>query len=323
MVRWIQRCLAKGCITTSWRPDNWLRVFSIVALSLVISACSFKTTYRFLDWLVPWYVDDYVSLNEVQERLLDDELAQLLDWHQSQELERYAADMALFRQQFAAKPWDADEWFSQFERMREHQKRLLAAALPGLTKLASSLSDEQVNELFANIEEQVAESRKKSDQRDEQEWQEHWYERTEKNLEKWLDSLNDTQQDTLRQWSATRPYDKQLIKHQGDFWVARLREILSQRQEPGLANDLRDLLLAEPDQTVDGFQAYLHQVRYSYASLYAQLQTSLTPEQLRYADKSLAKWQDDFADLAARYEPKESEHGTTDARLAGPDSASR
>ncbi|MBW8192603.1 hypothetical protein K0504_16310 [Neiella marina] len=303
--------------------SKWCRILSVLALCGLVSACSFKTTYKFLDWLVPWYVDDYVSLNDIQERLLDDELARLLNWHQSTELERYAADMALFREQFAAEQWTAEQWLAQLDQMRNHQKRLLAEALPSLAKLARSLSDEQVDELFDNIEQQVAKSRKKSAERTEQEWLEYWYDNTEEGLEKWLDSLTKPQQNILTQWATTRPYDEALIERQGEFWMARLREILAQRFEAGLEQDLRDLLLAEPEQTAEGFQDYLAQVRYSYASLYAQLQQTLTPKQLRYADKSLAKWQDDFTDLAARYEPKETEHGTTDARLAEQDSASR
>ncbi|MBD1388466.1 hypothetical protein IC617_03410 [Neiella sp. HB171785] len=299
----------------------WLKPLLALSLIMTLVGCSFKTTYRFMDWIVPWYVDDYVTLNDMQERLLDDELAELLAWHQSQELTRYADDLALFRQQVVSQQWDAEQWLAQLERMRGHQQRLLAEAIPRLAKLIRSLSDEQIEEVFANLTEQVAESREKSSQRSDEEWQQHWYDNNESSLEKWLDQLTDEQQQMLLQWSKQRPYDRQLITQQGDFWMTRLRQLFEARAEPSLEADLTSLLLAKD--TVAGFDRYVEQVRWSYASLYAQMQASMTAEQKSHIDKALAKWQNDFSDLAERYQAKETNHGSTDAGLAGHQAASR
>ncbi|GGA86894.1 hypothetical protein GCM10011369_31170 [Neiella marina] len=299
----------------------WLKPALLLGLIMSLSACSFKTTYRFLDWIVPWYVDDYVTLSDMQERLLDDELADLLAWHQSQELTRYAEDIALFRGQVISEQWTAEQWLAQLDRMRSHQRRLLAELIPGLAKLIRSFSDEQVDEVFANLTKQVDEARQESKQRSAEDWQQHWYERNESNLEKWLDNLTESQQQVLYQWSTQRPYDQQLVTQQGDFWNERLRQIFDARNAPSLEADLMALLLAE--HTVEGFEPYLKRVRLSYANLYAQMQSTMTDKQKRHIDKALAKWQDDFSDLAERYQAKETNHGSTDAGLAGHQTASR
>jgi len=45
--------------------------------------------YQNLDWIVPWYLDDYVELNEDQQAQFDAVLDKALVWHKTQELPRY------------------------------------------------------------------------------------------------------------------------------------------------------------------------------------------------------------------------------------------
>ena len=50
------------------------------------TACSNKFFYNQLDWLIPWYVDDYVDLTLVQKENLDKQVEMLLQWHRGEEL---------------------------------------------------------------------------------------------------------------------------------------------------------------------------------------------------------------------------------------------
>ncbi len=57
---------------------------------LALSACSSTTfVYNRLDFILPWYLDDYAELNGEQEEYLDTLLSPFLSWHRSQELPRY------------------------------------------------------------------------------------------------------------------------------------------------------------------------------------------------------------------------------------------
>ena len=58
-------------------------------LTLLAAGCTMSFTYNHLDWLIPWYVDDYVDLSRQQRQLLQGQLGPVLQWHREEELERY------------------------------------------------------------------------------------------------------------------------------------------------------------------------------------------------------------------------------------------
>ena len=61
----------------------------LILAGLIFSACSLRLTYNYLDWIIPWYVDEYVSLTDDQENLFDRATVELLDWHRYAELPKY------------------------------------------------------------------------------------------------------------------------------------------------------------------------------------------------------------------------------------------
>ncbi len=66
-----------------------LRIFVLVSLLASLAGCSNSFVYNQLDWLIPWYLGDYVDLNREQQRAFKDQLRELLRWHRSEELARY------------------------------------------------------------------------------------------------------------------------------------------------------------------------------------------------------------------------------------------
>ena len=61
----------------------------LIAIIIFLGGCSTKFTYNNLDWLIHWYIDDYVSLSDNQEALFDKYFADWQSWHRSQELGKY------------------------------------------------------------------------------------------------------------------------------------------------------------------------------------------------------------------------------------------
>ena len=58
-------------------------------LCLLLSACSTKLAYNYLDWILEWYVADLVNLTEDQEWQLNGALTRELVWHRKQQLPLY------------------------------------------------------------------------------------------------------------------------------------------------------------------------------------------------------------------------------------------
>ena len=43
----------------------------VFTLSILLTGCSSKFAYNNIDWLMYWYIDDYVELDKSQKSLLD------------------------------------------------------------------------------------------------------------------------------------------------------------------------------------------------------------------------------------------------------------
>ena len=54
-----------------------------------LGGCSTKFAYNNIDWLIYWYIDDYIELTPKQEQAFDEKLSGWLEWHKQQELPQY------------------------------------------------------------------------------------------------------------------------------------------------------------------------------------------------------------------------------------------
>ena len=67
------------------------RLFLIACSALLLVGCGLRFAYSQLDWLLPWYLRDYVTLDAGQRGEFDRRLAGLLDWHCRSHLPEYVA----------------------------------------------------------------------------------------------------------------------------------------------------------------------------------------------------------------------------------------
>ena len=59
-----------------------LRSVLLVLVSvLFLTSCTAKVSYRFLDWVIAWSVDDYVDWDRTQQAAFDQRLEAILRWH--------------------------------------------------------------------------------------------------------------------------------------------------------------------------------------------------------------------------------------------------
>ena len=67
------------------------KIIISIVLSLSLTACfGVKFTYNNIDWFLPWYLDDYLELNDQQEISFDHHLEVLWSWHRINELPQYS-----------------------------------------------------------------------------------------------------------------------------------------------------------------------------------------------------------------------------------------
>ena len=125
-----------------------------ICLLLVLAGCGPRLIYPHLGWLIPFYVDDYISLNRQQSSALEKRLLRLLDWHcrtqltvYAQSLRELAKDLKDPRQPIR---YERLQYYSN--RFLTHWRELSQQIGPEMADILATASDEQLAELFQNIE---------------------------------------------------------------------------------------------------------------------------------------------------------------------------
>jgi hypothetical protein len=138
------------------RKSRW-RTWCLLCGLLLLGACSGTTfVYNRLDFIVPWYVDDYAELDTRQDAYLDELLGPFLAWHRTQELPNYVAIVDGIQSRLG-EPLTAQDVATIFAEFEAAYLRLEGEALDALLKLGGQLSDEQVEGFIALLWEQQAE----------------------------------------------------------------------------------------------------------------------------------------------------------------------
>jgi hypothetical protein len=194
--------------------------------ALLLSACSARVFfYNRLDFLIPWYIEGYVSLDRGQEDRLEALLDPVLAWHRREELPRYAALVDEARRLTAADAAlpDVTRLVADFEAA---WYRLRDEALEALIGLARTLSEAQVEAFVAELRERQAEYEAEYLSRTDEKYREDALERLEDGLGDYLGRLDDAQEQRLA--AAVQ----ELERIDGDWlavraaWVDRLAALL-------------------------------------------------------------------------------------------------
>jgi phosphoglycolate phosphatase-like HAD superfamily hydrolase len=225
-------------------PFTLLRLAITMVLVLAVAGCSSaKLAYRYADLGTVWWVEDYVSLNSDQEKALKQGIRDFRQWHCSRELPRYE----LWLSTVIADANSAG--LTDSARMTFHQEQLLAL-LPALTEKATpmvvaflkTLSDEQVQELAANMADRQQELELDLLKGTPEATASARAERTAERLESWLGNFDDDQYFRIQRWSAAQAGQTDIWLEGREQWQQTFLEALQQRQAPKFDSVIADLL---------------------------------------------------------------------------------
>lgn len=268
------------------------------ALSIFLTGCGSKFAYNNIDWLMYWYIDDYVELDKTQKKLLDGHVAQWMTWHRQDELTEYKTQLEQIKLQVSQDNVSAQQWEQHFNNAKQHWVRFRDHISPELARLAPSLTDEQVNALFAELDK---ENLKRIEDRLDDNFEKRLkknIKNTQENAREFIGKLSLEQKNIIE--SFTDDFQSSF-----DLWIAYRQRIQSAAHEM-LLNERKEAhfkakflaLLSHPETYQDDKLAQIsthnNQV---YASMLAALTTSLSPKQKRKAMDELQDIIDDISDL--------------------------
>jgi hypothetical protein len=277
--------------------QRFCRIWLVCSL-LLLSACSSTTfIYNRLDFILPWYLDDYAELNREQDKYLEELLSPFLAWHRSEELPRYLLileqiDSSLDRQ---LEPEDVAAIAAEFEAA---WYRLEGEALDWLLELGAELSDEQVQDFLAELQEQQSEYEEEYLERSEEEFQEDSYDSLLDSMQDYLGRLDSKQRAVLREASEGLMRSDRTWLTERAAWLERLAVML--QREPGWQQRIRDASAAK-DETVSSeyLRIFEHNTSLIYRAI-ADTLNSRSDKQDRRLRGKLDDLQEDLQTLIAQ-----------------------
>ncbi|BBP43559.1 DUF6279 family lipoprotein [Thiosulfativibrio zosterae] len=268
----------------------------ILCLSVLLSACSNRFIYNQLDWLVPWYLSDYVTLENYQKPEFKAALNQLLLWHRQTQLPEYAdflsqaADQIALGvsaeqvQQFMHKGDDfADALFQQFG--------------VNFAPLMAKMTPEQQTELLENLSEKTAEYREKFIEPGKTKAIEYGVDKMRDFLEDWLGDLTPAQQQRLQRWGQDAVWMSPDFYQNRLAWQARLADAFKMPENSRLTT-IKALFENRRQFWSDELNQKMATNQSVFSEFLADLLSSLDASQKQYLQRKLQDFQDDFTQLS-------------------------
>ncbi|MDX1692237.1 MAG: DUF6279 family lipoprotein [Ketobacteraceae bacterium] len=277
---------------------NGLRGAVLMAFVLLLSGCAVKLVYNQLDWVIPWYLDDYMSLNSSQEEVFDKRLKNYLTWHRKTQLPEYGAFLREVADDLETGMTKAGIHHVQ-ERTRELGQVLLQRLVPDMVALFRDASDEQVAELFEAFEKQNEKYREEYIEASEKAQRKKRARETEAYIERWTGRLNSEQKALIREGTSNYQLMGQEWLDARLAWQQEFRRILGVREdEQAFEKALTALLLADDFGQSEAFAAKLAHNQLLLENLYFRLDQTLSDRQRERAVEKLRSYARDFHELA-------------------------
>jgi len=257
--------------------------------------------YPHLDWLIPWYVSDYISLDSDQKTLLETRLSKLLDWHCRTQLPAYASTLRLLGQDLTdnSQLLTAATLQAYNLRLIALWKELLRQIGPDITAILATSTDDQIDELFANLEKQNQKLKKEYIEQPPESLFQNRENRMVKRTKYWISKLNAEQTRAVADWSSQlEPIAAEWLQNR-EVIQAEARRLLAHRHDdPGFRAAMLALFVNPESRRSEQYQHKIDintAVTINYISKMTRL---LTPNQRSYLLDRMESLAADFDTLS-------------------------
>ena len=262
----------------------------LLSLIFLVGCSSTTFIYNRIDFLLPWYLQSYVDLNQDQKQDLDELLVPFFKWHRKEELPKYLEiieDLELILDErvdldsIAKITYDAEQaWFRLEDRM-------IMWAIP----MTRKLSDQQITEFIQTMQNKTIHNENKYLSRNLQTYQNDNYKRIRKNLRRFMGGLNKDQLDLID--DATKDMirvDEQWVNNR-KVLIDKLKVIL--KREDGWELALENITHRNDLVSKQYRQTYAHNIEINQRLL-VEILNSRTEKQDKKLRVQLSKYRKDI-----------------------------
>ncbi len=273
----------------------------IAAVVIVVVGCSTRFIYFHLDWLIPWYISDYISLDSEQKNMLEKRLLAQLEWHCRTQLPVYAEALRVLGNDVAdpANPIDVERLRFHYARFMELWQALLREIASDVTDLLLTASDEQIDELFANLASRNQEFREKYVDLPANELDKNRQAQMLKRVDYWISDPTALQIQAVAEWNATlMPIAAQWLQNR-ERTQAHARTVLEKRDDSlEFRKEMFDLIVYSERLRPEAYQQKIDFNTDVTLKLMVQLDRLLTDEQRQHFIKRIESLASDLDSIS-------------------------
>ena len=289
---------------------SWLRIISLLALALLLSACSaVRLSYNQSPELAYWYMDSYVDFNEAQSHQIKTDLNRLQTWHRQTQLPAYVDLLQKLQTQLRG-DISAPDACLIFTDVRRKLLATAEQAEPAFAALAVSLQPEQLKHMERKFARSNKEYRSDFLEGSAQELQEKRLKQALKRMEMLYGNLSKQQVSLLGKllleqssFNAPRSYAER-SRRQLDTLQTLNKLIQDTRAGDRAAEKARLVMRALFERLFDSpdaaYRDYLTRLTLDSCNIFAEIHRSTTPEQRQKAAETLAGYEKDLKSLATQ-----------------------
>ena len=274
-------------------------LLAVLVISIFASGCTIKLAYNFLDWGLYWELKDYVKFNRDQRLLVKDEIAQLIDWHRSDELPQYANQLEKLSTGLDS-GMTVEQLEQSYDNLRDSWQRIVVKTLPAAVDIISNLNDQQINDFFDMLIEKEGDDAKDIESGTSARTLEERGAYVSEKMVDVIGKLNEEQKTLIAQWAERMEPTKEFSLVQAIKWRTRMQAAAAQRHDKQQLEKNLMVLFANPDQLrPPSYRRVIEKNKHLVMQLLFDLHQTLTNQQRSKLVKKLNGFIKDFRELSA------------------------
>lgn len=277
------------------------RAVVVVAL-LSLAGCSSNFVYERIDWLVVWRVGKYVSLTSEQKESLQADVQAHLEYVRVYQMPLAADLLTRTAREVEAGQVTPEMIDARYREMLAELDNFMLGIVPMAMDFLRSLDEEQVAELFENLEEINQEMYEEYSGRTSEEREKNRNKSAIKSTQEWTGRLSKEQKQLLTDALARmEDSSEQWIEYQRE-WQRRFRTLIETRPpEDEYREELTQLFVYPRNFHSDEYRRQVDANRKIFNEAFAELLTGLTDKQRKRMVGELDDWAEVITKLSQNY----------------------
>ena len=269
-----------------------------LSLMLVAGCSQIGLTYRHLDLIIPWSLNDYLDMNAAQKDWLDDRLKEHLSWHCTTQIPNYLSWLDRLQGMVETNQVNEEQLRARTVEARQAIATISREITPSAVELLRQLNDQQVAEMEAAFAKDMGKHEADFVDQPLDKQIKDRAQRMEKRLNTWVGKLSPVQRDRVMQWSTSLGEQNRLWIDNRAHWQSLLVTAVKQRQAPDFDQKIARLLQDRETFWTPEYRAAYDHTEQAAISLITDLMPQSSPEQRQKLLQKIADVRQDFTNLS-------------------------